>query len=171
MFKFKVNYNLLFLLFFSIFNVNIIKPKESNNFASYKLAIIKIQNLSEGYVRLHSGRANKTLPYNIIDTGHTLIIPFVSINDYLKEFVSEDPYVPSRALKIETSLGTFGIWENELGVTCAPSYNAYHYKNIRSKCLAKGFNTRKPSSKIKKNIVKFVLIVDKSGALELKKSL
>lgn len=49
-----------------------------------------------------------------------LMVPFISIRNYLSEYTANRPYIPEKALLVKTSLGCFHLWANEQGVVCAP---------------------------------------------------
>jgi hypothetical protein len=48
-----------------------------------------------------------------------LLIPFISIKTYLKEYATKQAYTPEHALKIHTPNGTYCLWASESGVMCA----------------------------------------------------
>lgn len=49
-----------------------------------------------------------------------LVIPFVSIKYYLKQYIKDIPFVPGQAIKILTPKKQFYLWQNESGIICAP---------------------------------------------------
>lgn len=48
-----------------------------------------------------------------------LMIPFISLKSYLKEFVSRRPFAPEDSLSLATKHGKFRLWASESGILCA----------------------------------------------------
>lgn len=96
----------------------------STDDAYVKIYINRIQNsLSEscsvrGATFKQNGQNALTLPSKAVKSAH-LLIPFISIGSYLKEFTDKIPYIPQEALKIDTPYGQFGLWASESGVMYA----------------------------------------------------
>ncbi len=49
-----------------------------------------------------------------------LLIPFISIASYLREYADKKAYTPEAALKITTPHGQYRLWASEAGVMYAP---------------------------------------------------
>lgn len=167
----KLNKLFVSLLIINIFLINS-KTNNNNNKVdkinkakiksiAYKLDIIKIKNLSKNHIRVNSGKANKTILYNNHVIDHKLNIPFISVNDYIIEYITEKPFIPQKALKIETKKGSFGLWENEQGIMCSPDIKSSRGEII-PKCIMEAFNTKLNKTKLK-TIVPLMLIVDNNG--------
>ena len=49
-----------------------------------------------------------------------LLIPFISIGTYLKQYASRQAYTPEGALEVLTPYGQYRLWASESGVMYAP---------------------------------------------------
>lgn len=78
--------------------------------------IQKIKNLTTTPVSLEGLPA---APEKTTRIASTVLIPFVSIATYLREYASKKAYTPQEALTITTSNGRYRLWASESGVMCA----------------------------------------------------
>ena len=61
-----------------------------------------------------------SLPYEkTVTSSRPVLIPFISIGNYLRKFSLQEAYTPEDALKIGTPYGMFRLWANEQGVMYA----------------------------------------------------
>ena len=56
---------------------------------------------------------------NAVKPTHPLLVPFIPISTYLKQYTSLKAYTPDAALKIETPYGLYRLWASESGVMYA----------------------------------------------------
>lgn len=133
--------------------------QDSANYASF--LIQAAQNLTNAKSALcdnlyceYVSAKNKKL----INPG--LAVPFVSIKQYMKEFVRNIPYAPKESLKIETALGIYRLWQSESGVICAPDPETTDSDLWKSKILLK--NRKNLSS------IRLLLLIDQEGQIKLK---
>ena len=97
-----------------------------------------------------------------------LKIPFVSLGVSVKnmqKFVFEEgTYIPDNALKVDTSLGTFGIWHNEQGVL-----SCKFEKRARSQHSEKLMPSENLVHERAQKALKCLLLIDRTGKIHVQK--
>lgn len=78
--------------------------------------IQKIKNLTSTPVSLESLPAASEKTTRI---ASKILIPFISIASYLREYAEKKAYTPQEALTIITASGRYRLWASESGVMCA----------------------------------------------------
>ncbi len=85
----------------------------SQNFV--KFAIQKIKNdMPDGCTVGHT----EVPAEGTLSLKSPLIIPFISLKSYLKEFLA-GPFAPEDSLSLATKYGKFRLWASESGILCA----------------------------------------------------
>lgn len=92
-------------------------------------------------------------------------VPFVSINNYMKQYVNNTPYTPVNALKIHTQLGLFRLWQNESGLICAPDVQKDKYNEEWSADLV----LTNENKQHQLWMLKILLSIDENGKLSFKR--
>lgn len=142
--------------------LSLISAQESVN-TSLELrrcCIAYVSNLSSKFVNLESNNLQIPLRANTINHKlvKQLIIPFVSIKHYLKQYIKDIPYIPEPAIKIYTPNKQFYMWQNESGVILAPDPK---FTSVNADWKAKKIFDPL-SSKTLTNILRLKLILDKN---------
>lgn len=97
------------------------------------MSLVALKNMSQEQVSLGSKDPNPKLvarPFKMETVAggeetvlrRKLIIPFVSIEQYIERYSRDNLYVPQEALLVKTSRGTFALWYDQTGVIAALRY-------------------------------------------------
>lgn len=78
--------------------------------------IQKIKNLTSTPVSLEGLPAASDKTTRI---ASKVLVPFISIASYLREYADKKAYTPQAALTITTASGRYRLWASESGVMCA----------------------------------------------------
>lgn len=96
-----------------------------------------------------------------------LDVPFISIREYMTQYVQGIPYVPKRALCVRSELGVHYLWQNEMGIICAP--NPQDFENLpewKSRILV----ATERNSALANLMMKCLLLIDEEGKPSIKKA-
>ncbi len=78
--------------------------------------IQKIKNMTASTISVESTSA---APEKTTRLSSKLLIPFVSLATYSREYACKKAYTPEEALTIATAAGRYRLWASESGVMCA----------------------------------------------------
>ncbi len=114
----------LFLIGLFVFNCVRSEQPSAENFE--QINICAISNHTDDNIVVKA-----TKPFEIIITGKTkkvltrgiFLVPFISIEKDIIDFVRNDFYIPKSALKIKTKFGKISLWQYQQGVTYALKKN------------------------------------------------
>lgn len=123
-----------------------------------------IRNLAAYKIFVKDKKTDKKIevaPKENVELSSGVKIPFISIKEYMKQFVKNTPYVPGNALNIGIpEQGLFFLWECELGIICAPNP-----KNINSMGEWKTRVLIEPKKSLPLSVLRLLLLIDKKGKI------
>lgn len=96
---------------------NVPEADDSSSSQFVKVYINKIQNALPEECAL-AGLGALSADETVRPT-RPLLVPFISIGSYLKQYTSLKAYAPEEALKIDTPYGRYRLWASESGVMYA----------------------------------------------------
>jgi hypothetical protein len=96
----------------------------------HKAVVYAVVNKAKDSIEFQEGSKKELIRPGSSSLKIPFTIPFASMKDFMKEIHNDIAYIPAVALRISTSLGTFGLWEDERGLQMCkietfPLYDTY----------------------------------------------